>query len=533
MAIVKLTIDGKEVTAEQGTTIMKAAEAVGIHIPRFCYHPGLSIAGNCRICLVEVEKMPKLVTSCSTSIGEGMVVHTNNEKVRKARQGVLELMLSEHPLDCPICDQAGECSLQDYYMSIGLYKGRFAFEKHHKPKKVMLKPHLVLDAERCILCARCVRFCQEITKTGEFAIGWRGNHAEIDTFEHRGVENGYAGNLHEICPVGALTSADFRFRCRVWWLRSHESICPGCSTGCSIYLEEKDGIVYRLRARENQEVNQYWLCDEGRYNYKFVNAPDRLAEPQIRKGEKLAPASWADGLALIHSRFTSMRDAGEKIAGIANAQLTNEEHFLFRKYMKEVLKSELVDYRIDESHQKIAEKEDGLLLRGDKNPNTRGAELMGLGAGISAREIIKQAADGSIAGLYLLGPERIVSGELMEALKAARPKIKFVVMQASRKCDLLSLADVVLAGATFAEKEGSFTNYEGRIQRLCSALPLYKNCKTDLEIFAELLSRSGKEIKPLSAGSVFRLLASEIQPFSGIEFEQLPQNGMVIKVSEE
>ncbi len=530
MSTVTLTIDGRPVTVDQGTTIMKAADNLGIHIPRFCFHPGLSVAGNCRICLVEVEKMPKLVTSCSTVASQGMVVHTDNENVRRARRGILELMLSNHPLDCPICDQAGECSLQDYYMTIGLHKSRFGFEKRHKAKAVKLPPHLVLDAERCILCSRCVRFCKEVTQTNEFAIGWRGNHAEIDTFEHRTVENGYVGNLHQICPVGALTSLDFRFKSRVWRLNEHPSVCPSCSTGCNILIDEKDGEVYRLRARENQAVNRYWLCDVGRYRYHFINAEDRVGEPRVKIRDRMRQVSWDKTLDSVHAQLREIIGAGGKVAGIANAQLTNEEMFLFRKYLTEALESDVLDFRIDGSWEEVEKQVDRLLRRGDPNPNTRGAEAIGLKGEQEVREILQAAADGEIGALYIVGADRLADAGLGEAVKAARDSVEYMVMHAVRRCDILDLADALLPSGTFAEKEGTFTNYEGRVQKISRAIPSVGNSRPDFEIFAALLKRAGKGDMVSDVAKAFDLMAVEVQAFAGLIYEELPAEGSLIRL---
>ncbi len=526
---IKLTIDGIETTVEPCTTIMKAAESIGIHIPRFCFHPGLSISGNCRICVCEVEKMPKLVTSCSTAATEGMIVHTNSERVKKARKGILELMLSEHPLDCPICDKAGECSLQDYYMEIGLHKNRFKFDKCHKPKAVKIKPHLVLDAERCILCARCVRFVKEITKTNEISIGWRGNHAEIDTFEHKGIENGYVGNLHELCPVGALTSSDFRFKCRSWFLKSHPSICPSCSTGCNILIDEKEGHVFRLRARENMEVNRYWLCDEGRYNYKDINSDERLSHPLMKVNNEFAHVSWASAVDKIHSAFSEIMESGGKIAGVASAQLTNEELYLFSLYFKDVIKNGIIGYRLDDGGKRAEGLQDGILRRHDKNPNTKGAELILGNPSNGVHDIFREAASGALAGLYIMAAEKITDPNLIASLRKARLKVKFIVVQANKKCELLELADIVLPSASFAEKEGTFTNFEGRIQRLHKAVDNVKESKTDLEIFGLLLSKAGFKELNYSAPEAFNALGSSCDAFSDLRFEDIPPQGILIK----
>ncbi|MBK5095354.1 MAG: (2Fe-2S)-binding protein, partial [Deltaproteobacteria bacterium] len=266
------TINGISVDVPERTTVLEAAKTVGIEIPHYCYHPKLSIAGNCRMCLVEVEKFPKLQIACNTFVTDGMVVKSNTEKVRQAVTGVLEFLLINHPIDCPICDQAGECGLQIYYMKYGLHKSRYAFEdKVHKKKVQDIGGQIILDAERCILCSRCIRFLEEVTGTSELEFFQRGDHSEISLFPGRPLDNQYTGNLADICPVGALTSKDFRFKCRVWNLRGAKSICPGCANGCNVEAHFKENILYRLVPRQNDEVNQTWMCDPGRLEYKKAN----------------------------------------------------------------------------------------------------------------------------------------------------------------------------------------------------------------------------------------------------------------------
>src|SRR4051812_6765074 len=267
----KLTIDGVEVEVPAGTTIIQAADKLGINIPRYCYHPALPVAGNCRICMVEVEKQPKLQIACYTPVAEGMVVKTNSPKVLEVRKTVLEFLLVNHPVDCPVCDQAGECKLQDYYMEHGQYNSRLVDVKVKKEKKAFsIGPTIMLDQERCILCTRCVRFADNITKTHEFGVFDRGDHSELDVYKP--LENKYSGNVADICPVGALTDKDFRFKCRVWYLEKTKSVCPSCSMGCNVTVEwdkarphaQKTARVMRLKPRLNPEVNDYWMCDNGR-----------------------------------------------------------------------------------------------------------------------------------------------------------------------------------------------------------------------------------------------------------------------------
>ncbi|HXV18465.1 MAG TPA: 2Fe-2S iron-sulfur cluster-binding protein, partial [Candidatus Omnitrophota bacterium] len=296
-----ITIDGKPVTVKDGSLIIEAIDQMKTDLPRYCYHPGLSIAGNCRICQVEVEKMPRTVIACNTRVTEGMVIHTKSAKAQDSQKSVLEFLLANHPLDCPVCDQAGECKLQDYYMDYGVYDPKFNEEKVKKTKKAKtIGPTIMLDQERCILCSRCVRFSDEVTKTHDFGIFNRGDHAELDVYPGKELNNKYSGNVADICPVGALTDRDFRFKMRVWYLGSGDSVCPGCSRGCNISVQFektrpyhlKTARVMRLKPRENMEVNKWWICDEGRYAYKSIDE-NRILK---LKAAGKASVSWLEAL---------------------------------------------------------------------------------------------------------------------------------------------------------------------------------------------------------------------------------------------
>ena len=279
--LVTLTIDGQTVRVVKGMSILEAARSAGISIPHYCYHPGLSVVGSCRMCLVEVERMPKLQASCATPVSEGMVVRTQTPETLRNRQSVLEFLLLNHPLDCPVCDQSGECELQNYYMSHGRYDPRFNENKTKRQKARPIGPYVILDQERCILCTRCVRFTDEISKTAEIGVIDRGHRSEIDIFPGIELNNRYSGNVVDICPVGALTDRDFRFQCRVWFLGRTPSVCPGCSRGCNIEIHYNerfnpryhDKRVHRLKPRYNRDVNGFWMCDEGRLSFhdKFTN----------------------------------------------------------------------------------------------------------------------------------------------------------------------------------------------------------------------------------------------------------------------
>src|SRR3989338_1892114 len=377
-----LTIDGRSLTVPAGTTIIQAADQLGITVPRYCYHPGLSIAGNCRICFVEVEKTPKLQIACYTPVAEGMVVSTISEKVLKARQDVLEFLLANHPLDCPVCDQAGECELQNYYMDHGRYDSRFLEQKVKKKKAIVLGATVMLDQERCILCSRCVRFTDEVTKSGEFGIFNRGDHAEVDLYPGKILDNKYSGNVVDICPVGALTDRDFRFKARVWYLSSSPSVCPGCSRGCNTdlhYVLDRpylaDGArVMRVKPRYNPDVNQWWMCDEGRYGYKPIDQA-RLVQPRLRREEREQTVVWDLALAEFVQIVsdTKARVQLTQWGVIPSPQQTNEELFLVRKVFQDQL-GVACDGRVAEQPGSL----DQLLITADKHPNRRGMQELGL-----------------------------------------------------------------------------------------------------------------------------------------------------------
>ncbi|MBP1742170.1 MAG: ferredoxin [Deltaproteobacteria bacterium] len=320
----KIKINGRELEVAEGITILEAALSNGIYIPHFCYHPHLSVSGNCRMCLVDVKPgPPKLSISCATTVAEGMEIETENEKVRAARAAVMEFILKNHPLDCPICDQAGECTLHEYYMKYDLKPSRLPLpeDKVRKQKRRRLGKHLVLDSERCILCTRCIRFVRQVS--GDDCLGMikRSDRMEITTFPGKTVDNPYSLCLTDACPVGAWTSADFRFKQRVWFLKPCESICPHCSRGCNIWIDHRREEAFRIRPRVNLQVNKSWACDEGRLNYHLIN-DDRLTVPLVNKGEGQKEGSWREAL-----KFAAglLEEAGENLSVILSASLSLEE----------------------------------------------------------------------------------------------------------------------------------------------------------------------------------------------------------------
>jgi NADH-quinone oxidoreductase subunit G len=517
------TINGMSATVAEGTTILAAAKQIGIEIPHYCYHPRLSIAGNCRMCLVEVEKFPKLQIACNTVVTEGMVVRTDTEKVKKAVTGVLELMLIHHPVDCPICDQAGECGLQNYYMKFGLHKSRFDLEdKVHKKKVQDIGGQIVLDAERCILCSRCVRFLREVTKTGELDFFQRGNHSEISIFPGRPLDNHYTGNLADICPVGALTNKDFRFRCRVWFLSGVESICPGCSTGCNIEAHFRGDILYRLKPRENDDVNESWMCDFGRLEYRKANE-DRLLVPTLREGGRTVAAAWD---AVLYTTADRLRGAVEasgpaSVAFVASPQSSNEELFLARKLAAEVLKTEKYGFT---SRTPCAPVSDDFLITADKNPNSTGARLLGFSEEGFDR-VLEAVSDGKVRALLLFG--NVLSDIPDKEIGSLLSKVPFVAQVGTGAGAVSRAAHAVLPSASFAERGGTFTNFAGRVQRFRAGFPPRGKAKNDIEILVGLANHLGAGWSFPGEASVFDALAAQVAPFSGMSYESLGSRGQV------
>ncbi len=515
------TINGIAASVPNGTTILEAAKEIGIEIPHYCYHPKLSIAGNCRMCLVEVEKFPKLQIACNTVVTEGMVVRSDTEKVKKAVTGVLELMLIHHPIDCPICDQAGECGLQNYYMKFGLHKSRYPLEdKIHKKKVQDIGGQIVLDAERCILCSRCVRFLQEVTKTCEMEFFDRGDHSEISIFPGRPLNNLYTGNLADICPVGALTNKDFRFKCRVWFLKSADSICPGCANGCNITADFKGDILYRFRPRRNDAVNQTWLCDFGRLEYKKANE-DRLLTPVLREGGKSTAVAWDSVLITTAQKLKDAIDAHgpESVAVIASPQSSNEELFLARRLAKEILRTPNFGFTSRAPGDRTS---DDLLIKADKNPNARGAQLLGI-TGEGFDRTVMAISEGRIRALLVFG--NVLADLPEDEICPLLSSVPFVAHVGTGNGALSRAAHAVLPSASFAERGGTFTNFAGRVQRFQPAFPPRGNAKNDIEILAELANRLGAGWTFAGEASVFRALSASEAPFAGMSYESLGDQG--------
>jgi NADH-quinone oxidoreductase subunit G len=531
--MLSLSIDGREASVAEGTTVIQAAEKLGILIPRYCYHPGLSIAGNCRICLVEVENFPKLQIACNTPATEGLVVHTKSDKAEDGRRAVLELLLANHPLDCPVCDQSGECDLQNFYMNFGLYDPKFREHKVKKRKAVELGPHVMLDQERCILCSRCVRFTDEITKTGEFGIFNRGDRAELGLYPGDVLDNPYSANVVDICPVGALTESDFRFKARVWYLSSAPTVCNGCSHGCNMDMHfmldrphlNNEARVVRIKPRYNPDVNEWWLCDEGRYGFGWLDQArlDKVRGPS-------ADATWEQALTAISTALAGLGKGqdGARIGVIASAQLTNEELFLIREIFRGALGAQ-----VSASVPQNPGSCDDFLIKADKNPNTLGATLLGL-AGPEAPEagqIVDEALAGNLDALWVSGHDLVeLFGD--EKVRELSERLSLFVFSGTNENPTVPLAHWVLPSAAYVEKDGTFVNCHGRVQRIGRAFPPLEDSREDWRFLLELAGLLGLALDWREPQEIFQGLAEAVAPFEGLSYETIGAQGADVATAE-
>jgi NADH-quinone oxidoreductase subunit G len=530
---VTLTIDGQKVQAPKGTMLIEAAKTAGIRIPHYCYHGGLPVVGSCRMCLVEIEKVPKLQPSCATPVVEGMVVRTRTPETLRNRRSVLEFLLANHPLDCPVCDQSGECELQNYYMEHGLYDARYNDNKTKRKKAYPIGPHIILDQERCILCTRCVRFTREISKTSELGVMDRGHRSEINIFPGFELANPYSGNLADVCPVGALTDRDFRFKCRVWFLGSAPSICPGCSRGCNIdiHFNERfnpryhDQRVQRLKPRYNEAVNGHWICDEGRYAYHSIDAPNRLKIPQLKQGTAYQEIPWARAVqeAAASLKQVLSTHGPQGIAVLASPQLSNEELFLIRRIFRDHLGIERIESRV---HSDAAVYSDDFLVTDDKNPNTRGTHLF-FPSGSGTKALLQACAEGSIRFLYILQHD-LTLGYDSQYVHEALGKVDCVVFQGSWDNPTAALADIQLPAAVYAEKEGTFTNIQDRVQRFHTAVPPIGESLPDLDILTQLGLELGIALPGASAAEVFGEIGQTVEAFAGMTWQTVGSSGQLL-----
>lgn len=548
----KITIDGRQFEVDGKRTIIEAARENGMEIPHFCWHPRLSVAGNCRMCLVEVEKLPKLVIACATQVAEGMVIHTANPKVIKAREAVMEFLLINHPLDCPICDEAGECKLQDYAYQYGIGYSRFEEDKVHKPKRVELGPYVMLDTERCIMCSRCIRFCDEVAKKPQLTFTQRGTHVELTTFPGEQLDNPYSMNVIDICPVGALTSRDFRFKARVWEMSSTETICPGCARGCNMYSWVRNNEILRQTPRYNPAVNDFWMCDRGRLEtFRHVNVESRIKSPLMKKESGIVEVGWDEAIARAASEAKTFRK--QEIAAIGSPYATNEENYLFQKFASEALGTRNIDFM----QHVVDGDEDSLLIRSDKTPNSLGTREVGVRpreGGLAFEGIMKAIRDGLVKCLIVLDDNIAADAAIAQTLR----KLEFLVVMCSFENETTRAADIVLPSSTFAEKNGTFTNFQGRVQRIRPSVATFdqdraldgfamsrldkfgspfdrwskstkRDCRPIWRIVAGMAAVMGVRYRYSTVEDVFNEIAATVPAFKGLSYRKIGNKGLAIK----
>lgn len=489
--MLKCTINGVELEVKQGTTIIQAMSENAQRIAHYCWHPGLSIAGVCRLCMVEIEGNPRVQIACNTLVTEGMKINNTSEKVKDAVKWGLDFHLINHPLDCPICDQAGECGLQDQYMEYGKYNPEMAEKKQKKHKVVDLGPTVVLDSERCILCSRCTRFTDEVSKTHELGIFNRGDHSEIGTHDGKRLDNKYSLNTVDICPVGALTSKDFRFKQRVWYLKDSETICSGCSTGCSVKVYFNKEGLFRVRPKYNAEVNGHWMCDEGRDVYKFVNKEHRQLKGRKYAKDTSGKASWHSE---IHAGVAAKDAAGllkvaqaDEIALVLTGQNTVEEYEALLSVFVNTFKTKNIYHWWPQEAQ--AADFDGLLLRGDKNPNTNGLKQAFEKYGINTKwsDLEQSLKSGKIKQLVVVGPENTVVYKDIDQKIAIFSQAQHLIYISSVKiaalenCNTLKTATVIPM-KSYIEKAGTFVNHKGLAQQFKKVTTVVSEALTGTEI---------------------------------------------------
>jgi NADH-quinone oxidoreductase subunit G len=507
--MVNLTIEGRPVSVPEGTSILEAAKTAGILIPHYCYHPSLPIPGVCRMCLVEVEKAPKLAPSCATSVAEGQVVHVHTERALEARKGVLEFLLINHPLDCPICDQSGECELQDFTYQEGRAESRYRDPKRFNPVEDFGGDVLYVP-NRCILCTRCVRFMDDVAHDTVLNVSERGDRALIGKFEGKDLTHPWAANVIDLCPVGALLSKDFLNKARAWELDRTASICPNCTQGCNIMIETRDNSVARFKPRPNDDVNKYFMCDYGRLNYRWLNRTDRAERPMVRVNGVLADADWE---VAIHGAAQIM--SGKRVHVIASPMLSNEALFLL---------SEIIDhnggrgvFRVTTGDEAPLPGVEDLSLRRDRAANVVGAEKLGY-------RRTENVFDGYSDGDVLVIADDDLEGVSTDAVAGSQ---NVIVIGTTVPQGFTNLA-AVLPITNFSEEEGTFTNIRGRVQRFIQAKAAPGLARPSWLVLGDLLGAMGAQEEFFLPSAVFANLASSKPEFNGLSYEKLGMRGLPV-----
>ena len=524
----------------KGMRMIEALRQASVEVPHYCYHPKLSSPGNCRMCLVEmgmparpapgqsdVEKddqgfakimwSPRAVIACANTVSEGIGIRTQGKLVEECRRGVMEFLLINHPLDCPICDQAGECRLQEFSVEHGRGESRFLEDKVKKPKNVSIGPRITLDDERCIMCSRCVRFTAEIADEPVLGFTERGSYTVLTTHPGKELAHNYSLNTVDICPVGALTSTDFRFSMRVWFLKESNSFCTGCARGCNTEIGSRNDIIHRQTPRLNDDVNSAWMCDSGRLDFHWVNSERRMTDPTIKVGTTHRIASWQDALQSAAAALT--KAAPSQIAIVASGRMTNEELFLTRRLAAAL--------NVPAQNIDIVPRTgtpDNYLVHADRNPNTLGAKLILTSTpGQQLAGIRDRLASGEITTVISLR-ENLLAGAGFPAESLA--KAAFVLQSHVMLNAGAELAHVALPSAAYAEKRGSMINATGRLQRLNIAVTTPGNARDDWEILRDLTLAVSGQNGLYSIDDVFKSMAAEIPAFAGLSLAKIGDKGV-------
>ncbi len=543
-----MKIDGMEYEFPEGMNVLQACESIGIHIPHFCYHPALKVVGSCRMCKVEViqNERKRIDISCNVMVQDGLEIITDSAPVRTARRMTLEFLLANHPLDCPICDDAGECELQNYYLAYGRNDSRMREVKRHRRKATEIGPSIMLDGERCVLCSRCARFVEEITRTRELGIFGMGSSEELMVNPGASLDNDYAGNVVDLCPVGALTDKDFRFKRRVWFLQSVPSICQLCSRGCNVRIdydinpfhEHKRNInmrthrseatryarIQRIKPRVNSDVNGYWICDRGRYGYRSTDAADRLLKALVRGENGLEESDVTKALKQIASGVSSAVGKGaDRVAIVVSPRLTNEELFAVHRLFRERLDMPSMDHRIPVDPDWYG---DDLLRTPDPFPNRTTCEWLGIipaDRGFGITELPDAIASGKVNTLIsILADPR----DYLDETAIRKLKRRYYILR-QMPDDLREFTDVALPAAAWGEYRGTFTNFNGRLQRLEAAFEPLGDARPVWRLMTDLAPLLKKPLGLKSFDDVFAALTHKISLFADFTWRNIGDEGVM------
>jgi len=532
--LVTVNIDGKEIAVPKGTNVIEAARLVNVDVPHYCYHPKLSVVGNCRMCLIEmgmpavdpatkapiidpatgkqkINWIPRPQIGCGTNVSPGLHVKTTSPMVKDAREGVMEFLLINHPLDCPICDQAGECKLQEQSTGYGRGYSRFIEQKNVKPKRTQLGPRVVLDDERCILCSRCIRFSKEVAKDDVLGFIDRGSYSTLTCYPGKELKNNYSLNTVDICPVGALTSTDFRFKMRVWFLKQTNSIDTETSVGANTVVWSREGVIYRITPRRNDAVNDTWMADSGRVLYKQVQAADRLTAVQINGNDSALDIA-------VNTAAELFKAAPGAVAVVGSGRSSVEEQFLTKQLAAALKAAVVLVSRVGEG--------DGLLVSADRNPNVRGALVTGLISALPSSQPTGLAADidaGKVRVVVAINEDLAAAG-----LTAAQLTKVSVVYLGTHKNATSDAAKVVIPTLTVFEKSGAFVNQQFRLQKFLKAIPAVAGATDDLVVLARLVAAAGGATVAGDLAGVWKSLAAAVPALGAVTFANLPETGLLL-----